>query len=129
MTEYLYPALSDSHTYTKGLNMSPLRSTVTSLGFLLSMSVVSLPVWATPQSEQTVSSAANLGEAVSVSNTPLPLEAAPSSQLIQKVNAQLGTEIARNSPPQRDPSFRWQSELLDSQRRSETGYQFYQSNF
>jgi len=122
-------SMSDSLTYTKGLNMSSLRSAIGSFGLFIAVTAASLPALAAPQPEDAISSASTLGTPVSVSDAPLNVESAPTTSLIKKVNGQLDTTLARNSSPQEQPSFRWKSELLDSQRRSEPGFKFVNSKF
>lgn len=110
--------------------MPSLHSAIGSLGFLIAMSSVSLPVWAAPQSINTIPSASGLGEPITISPTPPIVEPTPATKLIEEVNSQLeGTELARRPSPQPDPSFKWQSELQNNQRRSDPGYQFFQSKF
>lgn len=96
---------------------------VCSLGVLFSVSSVSLPIWATPQSPDSSSSASSLGRSITVSQTALVKEPNSSANLIEKVNAQLDTEIARRFSSQREPLFRWQPELPESQHRSNLDYQ------
>lgn len=108
--------------------MTSLHAAISSLGFLIAVSSVSLPVWAAPQSLNTAAS--GLGAPLSVSPNPQILEPTPATKLIEEVNSQLeGKEISRRPAPQPDPSFKWQSELQNNQRRSDPGYQFFQSKF
>lgn len=108
--------------------MPSLHSAIRSLGVLIAVSSVSLPVWAAPQSSNTTAS--SLGEPIIISPNPKIVEPTPATKLIEDVNSQLkGTEISRRLSPQPDPSFQWQSELQNNQRRSDPGYQFFQSKF
>ncbi|WP_187152908.1 hypothetical protein [Acaryochloris marina] len=108
--------------------MPSLHSAIRSLGVLIAVSSVSLPVWAAPQSSNTTAS--SLGEPIIVSPNTKFVEPTPATKLIEDVNSQLkGIEISRRLSPQPDPSFQWQSELQNNQRRSDPGYQFFQSKF
>lgn len=98
--------------------MNSLKSALYFLGIAVSVGSISFPVLAAPQSED--SSASSLGGPITLTAPPLLQESETSP--VKKADTQLGINIAMQSNDSVESSFRWQSELLNGQRRSESNY-------